>query len=579
MKKGSVLLVAVNAKYIHSNLAVYSLKANAGRYSDRVELAEYTINHQCEEILRGIYRYSPKVVGFSCYIWNISCVLQVAADLRKVLPEVKILLGGPEVSYDATQLLEKYPFVDVILVGEGEATFRELLARYEEEGPEADLSGIAGLCLRTDTGCRMTPAREPVRMDDLVFPYKDVDGFANRIVYYETMRGCPYSCSYCLSSVEKTVRTRSLSLVLQELQFFLDHGVRQVKFVDRTFNCNHEHAFGIWSYIRDHDNGVTNFHFEIGGELLREEDFELFEKFRPGLVQFEIGVQTTNPETLAAIRRKMDFSRLCGHIKRIRGGHRIHQHLDLIAGLPYEDYDSFHRSFNDVYAMRPDQLQLGFLKVLKGSYMEEEARGYGIRYGSMPPYEVLATEWLPYRDVLRLKRIEEMVEVYYNSLQYPATISLLELCCKDAFAMYEGLGEYYDRNGYFDLSHSRIARYEILWHYAEEFFGERAGEFRQTLTYDLYLRDYVKNPPEFVRERSREYAEAVREYFHDAPAGYEGFAAKQLFHMIYVDEFTLDFDKLINEKIILHRKPYSLAFDYRNRDPLSHSAAVREIVL
>lgn len=583
MKNRNILLVAINAKYIHSNLAVYSLKANAGIYSEKVELAEYTINHRCEEILRGIYRRRPGVVGFSCYIWNIGYVMQVAEDLKKVLPDVKIVLGGPEVSYDAPQVLKKYSFVDLVIVGEGERTFREFARRYIENEDGASWEQIHGLCVRKGDEAVLTEPAEPMNMDELVFPYRDMEQMENRIIYYETIRGCPFSCSYCLSSIEKSVRLRSLSLVFEELDFFLKNRVKQVKFVDRTFNCNHEHAYGIWEYIGSHDNGITNFHFEIGGDLLREEDFKLFETFRPGLVQFEIGVQSTNLETVNAIRRKMNLSELARHVAAVRKNRNIHQHLDLIAGLPCEDMESFHRSFNEVYAMKPEQFQLGFLKILKGSYMEEVKDGYGIRYGSKPPYEVLATQWLSYEDILQLKQVEEMVEVYYNSFQFSASMALLELCRGDAFSMYESLGNYYEENGYFERKHSRISRYEILWEFISEYETEHLEEFRQAMTYDLYLRDYVKNPPTFVKPRNREYLMAVREFLDresetpDILSGYDGFVTKQLVNMVYMDVFSLDFKRLIEEGELEKTEPVSLVFDYKNRNPLNHSARVLSV--
>lgn len=584
MNKKKILLTAINAKYIHSNLAVYSLRANAGKYTAQVELAEFTINHRREEILQGIFREKPDMVAFSCYIWNIEYVLDVAENLKKILPGVRILLGGPEVSYDAVERLEGHEYVDMIIAGEGENTFRELLEWYCEGRPYKELENICGLCYRGKPGkIHMTPAREPARMDELHFPYRDLEDMENRIIYYETIRGCPFSCSYCLSSVEKSVRLRSLPLVFEELDFFLEHHVKQVKFVDRTFNCNHKHAYEIWKYIHEHDNGITNFHFEIGGDLLREEDFELFQTFRPGLVQFEIGVQSTNPETVRAIRRRADLGRIRENVGKVKKMGNIHQHLDLIAGLPYEDYESFHRSFLDVYAMKPDQFQLGFLKVLKGSYMDEAKEEYKVVYGNRPPYEVLSTRWLTYEDVLRLKGVEEMVEVYYNSFQFPAAMALLECCTGDAFRMYEGMAEYYNEKGYFGKKHSRVSRYEILWEYVSSQFEDLAEEFRQVLTYDLYLRDYIKNPPSFVRPRDHEYLAWVRKFLDGEAenpqilSGYDGFVTKQLFNMVYIGQFTLDIQALLTEQSIRKTAPYSLVFDYRQRNPLNHSARVTRI--
>nr|MBP3597833.1 B12-binding domain-containing radical SAM protein [Eubacterium sp.] len=581
MKK--ILLTAINAKYIHSNLAVYSLRANAGKYAQKIELAEYTINHHREEILQGIYQRRPDVVGFSCYIWNIEYVLDVAENLKKVLPEVHIVLGGPEVSYDAKERLDQCPFVDAIVVGEGEETFREFVEMVVQDGDWSSLVKVPGLCLRVDGVPTMTEARAPMDMDQLVFPYGDLQDMENRIIYYETMRGCPFSCSYCLSSVDKQVRMRSLEKVFGELAFFIENKVKQVKFVDRTFNCNHDHAYRIWEFLHQHDNGITNFHFEIAGDLLREEDFELLEKFRPGLVQFEIGVQSTNPKTLEAIRRKMDLSVLEARTERVRKMGNIHQHLDLIAGLPHEDLSSFRNSFNDVYAMKPDQLQLGFLKVLTGSYMNEMTEEYEIQYGSRPPYEVLTTKWLTFADVLLLKGVEEMVEVHYNSFQFVATVALLEKYHDNAFALYESLADFYELKGYLERKHSRVSRYEILWEYVMEKLPEIAEVARQTLTYDLYSRDYVKNPPAFVKQRDKEYLSQVRQFLDgevENPQmlqGYEGFVTKQLFNMVYVGQFTIDISALLERREVRETPAYSLLFDYKRRNPLNHSAKTENI--
>ena len=401
------LLVALNAKYIHSNPAVYSLRSYVGEALQKhVEIAEYTINHSFGEVLADIYKRKPDVIGFSCYIWNISMILELIPEVSKLLPEVPIWLGGPEVSFDATQLLAKYPMVTGVMIGEGEETFRELL-EYYTQGQDGSLQGISGLCLPEG----YTAPRELTDISTLPFLYQDLENFQNRIIYYESSRGCPFRCSYCLSSIDKKVRLRDLEIVKQELQFFLDHKVKQVKFVDRTFNCNHVHAMEIWQYLSEHDNGVTNFHFEIAADILKDAEIELLGKLRPGLVQLEIGVQSTNPRTLEAIHRSMNVEKLEEIVATIHAGRNVHQHLDLIAGLPFEDYDSFGASFNRVYAMAPQQLQLGFLKVLKGSEMHERAEEFGIHYLDKPPYEVLFTNWLSYEDVLKLNRVEEMVEL------------------------------------------------------------------------------------------------------------------------------------------------------------------------
>lgn len=598
-----ILLVAVNAKYIHSNLAVYSLKAYAEERLKEVEhvniaIAEYTINQQTDEILRDIYKRKPDMLCISCYIWNISYVKEIVREVRKVLPEVILWLGGPEVSYDSCETLRCLPEADGVMKGEGEETFTELLLHYAgrrslaagREGSGKSLAEIAGITWRRDRDGRSdeTAPEEMLREGDAIgenpwrpvmdlsrvpFVYKDMDIFENKIIYYESSRGCPFSCSYCLSSVDKCLRFRDLSLVKRELQFFLDHKVPQVKFVDRTFNCKHDHAMEVWTYIQEHDNGITNFHFEISADLLNEEELELIRHMRPGLIQLEIGVQSTNPKTIREIRRTMRFEEVARTVKRINSYGNIHQHLDLIAGLPYEDYESFGKSFDDVYALQPEQLQLGFLKVLKGSYMEEQKACYGLVYKSAPPYEVLSTKWLPYKDTLRLKGIEEMVEVYYNSRQFCCTLPRLIRKWAGPFAFFEELSEYYEREKLTQASHARAARYEILLSFAREKDEAHLEEYRQLLTLDFYLRENAKNRPDFAGcERvSKELARAFydrEEKERNYLRGYEGYDKRKLRKMTHLEAFSYHVleDMREGECVVL--------FDYQNRSPLNHQAAV-----
>lgn len=576
------LLAAVNAKYIHSNPGIYSLKAyaertrgdlfpeGAGLPSVHVEIGEYTINNQMEQILEDIYRRKPDMVGFSCYIWNIVPCLELVRDLHKVLPDTDIWLGGPEVSFDAPELLLREPEVLGIMKGEGEETFAALLNGYEKLGMSVrksvgmsgcrdqekkaeefwqSLSSLPAAAYRGKDGTIQDhPVRPVMDMSRIPFLYSRLEGFENRIIYYESSRGCPFSCSYCLSSVDKSVRFRDLELVKRELDYFLENRVPQVKFVDRTFNCRKSHALEIWRHIKEHDNGVTNFHFEIAADLLDEEELELIGTMRPGLIQLEIGVQSTNPRTIREIHRVMDLERLKKVVARINAGHNVHQHLDLIAGLPWEDYSSFHRSFNEVYAMEPEQLQLGFLKVLKGSFMYEQAENYGLVYRDKPPYEVLSTKWLSYDDVLKLKGIENMVEVYYNSGQFTRTLKYLEDWWKDAFVLYEQLADYYEQRGLTGLNHSRLARYEILHDFVEE---RTEGDFlmgaEDTLMCDLYLRENAKSRPSFALDQSP-YKEKIRSLTPEL----RGLGTR------------VHAEVLRSGKIML--------FDYRKRDPLTHNA-------
>ena len=546
-----ILLAACNAKYIHSNLAVYDLKAYSSDYDKEVLLREYTINQPNDEILKDIYGSGADVVCFSCYIWNISFVRELIRDLAKILPETAFWAGGPEVSYDAEKFLTEMPEMTGVLVGEGEKTFHDLLEYYIDG--KGSLGEIRGIAYRDGEEIRHNGWRELMNLSEIPFVYQHLEEFENRIIYYESSRGCPFSCSYCLSSIDKKLRFRDLELVKKELQFFLDHKVPQVKFVDRTFNCKHEHAMAIWKYILEHDNGVTNFHFEVSADLLRDEEMDLMAKMRPGLIQLEIGVQSTNPETIRAIHRHMDLDKLERCVDRVHSFRNIHQHLDLIAGLPYEDYDTFHRSFNDVYRMKPDQLQLGFLKVLKGSLMKEEAEKYGIVHKEKEPYEVLSTQWLPYGDVLKLKAVESMVEVYYNSGQFQHTLEYLVPLAKDAFTFYESLGAFYEKKGYSEISHSRMRRYEILLEYLQEETDVSVEKASQRILYDLYLREKLKKRPSFAPDQ-KVYETAIWDYRK----------ANHIPKTAHIEVFE-------NGRAVL--------FDYERRDPLSNNAYTETIQL
>ena len=618
------LLVAINAKYIHSNPAVYSLRAYAERFGPalsavpaasrgaaqagqaEIEIAEYTINQPFWEILAGLYGKKPDAVGFSCYIWNREPVFALVREFGKLLPHVPVWLGGPEVSYDPKETLSALPSAAGVMIGEGEETFRELIELYAGVRPSlSEETGslltdglwpnpkeIRGIAFRTHPGggVRRTPERLLLPLDRIPFFYeedREPDAFRNRIIYYESSRGCPYRCSYCLSSIDKTVRFRDAARVKKELQFFLDKRVPQVKFVDRTFNCSHSHAMEIWRYLREHDNGVTNFHFEIAADILTEEELELLSGLRPGLLQLEIGVQTTNPDTLRAIRRPADWTRLVENVRRLRQGRNIHIHLDLIAGLPEEDMESFRRSFDDVYACRPDQLQLGFLKVLKGSHMKEMAAGYGIGYTDFPPYEVLFTRWLSYSDVLTLKRVEEMVELYYNSAQFTHTLPVLEKRFVSPFSMFQRLAEFYEEKGLFRQSSSRTYRYQALLDFAVREDPKREALYRELLTFDLYLRENAKSRPSFAppfrqeaaaRERiARFYREEERKPRFLAAYVREGCDGRQMARMTHVECFRFPvWETEDAEGGILREceagEVFYVLFDYREREPLHRQA-------
>ena len=545
-----ILLAACNAKYIHSNLAVYDLQAYAAEYADHIVLKEYTINQQKDDIMRDIYLEHPDVVCVSCYIWNVSFVKELMADLTKILPDADFWAGGPEVSYDAEKFLTENPEFKGVMVGEGEETFRELAGYYVEKNPQ-DLKDMTGICYKDGEKIIHNGWRQIMDLSSIPFIYKDLSDFKNRIIYYESSRGCPFSCSFCLSSIDKKLRFRDTEMVKKELQFFIDNKVPQVKFVDRTFNCKHDHAMAIWKYINEHDNGVTNFHFEISADLLREEELQEMSTMRPGLIQLEIGVQSTNPDTIKAIHRTMDFEKLKGIVDRIHSFGNIHQHLDLIAGLPYEDYDSFRHSFNDVYALKPQQLQLGFLKVLKGSHMMEMCQEYGIVYKTREPYEVLSTKWLDYDHVLKLKTVENMVEVYYNSGQFQNTLEYLEGFFPDAFSIYERLGNFYMEKGYGDVSHTRMRRYEILLEFLEDVSEISMDQVKDQMVYDLYLRENLKSRPGFARDQ-KPFERQIWDFRKREKV------AKNAHVEVFADG-----------KVLL--------FDYADRDPLTNNARVTDV--
>ena len=546
-----ILLAACNAKYIHSNPAVYDLRAFADCYRDSILLREYTINQTKDEVMKDIFRSGADIVCFSCYIWNISYIRDLLPDLKKILPGTAFWAGGPEVSFDGENFLKENPSLTGIMMGEGESTFLDLAAYYLEG--KGSLEAIPGIIYRRDDKVIHNGLRELMDLSQVPFTYEHVEDFANRIIYYESSRGCPFSCSYCLSSVDKKLRFREFSLVKKELQFFLDKKVPQVKFVDRTFNCRHDHAMEIWQYIYDHDNGITNFHFEVSADLIREEELELMSRMRPGLIQLEIGVQSTNPETIQAIRRTMNLDRLKKTVAQIKSYGNIHQHLDLIAGLPYEDYQSFRNSFCQVYRMEPDQLQLGFLKVLKGSAMYEEAAQYQILYKEKEPYEVLSTKWLSYEEILKLKMVESMVEVYYNSGQFQHTLGWIMERVENPFDFFESLGAFYEEKGYSEISHSRIRRYEILLEFLQEKTAISWETASRYMVYDLYLREKLKKRPNFASDQ-KPYERAIWNYRK----------AKAVPKTAHIEVFG-------------HRE--AVLFDYEKRNPLTNNAKAYRISL
>lgn len=628
-----IILAALNAKYVHSNLAVYNLQAYAdkqfgGEYGQVPEIIikEYTINHNLDLILQSLYKEKADVVAFSCYIWNIYEIKTIARELKKVEPYIHIWFGGPEVSYGSEQFLMENDVAEGVMQGEGEVTFYELAKvwnkvygqiqgditvneevnmsqmTWNKKAERADIlyKDIEGIVYRDRNGIiHSNKARMLMPLDEVPFIYEDLSRFKNKILYYETSRGCPFSCSYCLSSIDKSVRFRSLSLVKEELQFFLENNVPQVKFIDRTFNCNREHALAIWHYIADNDNGVTNFHFEVSADLISEEELDLFVKMRPGLIQLEIGLQSANEITITEIRRQMNVDRLRQVMLKIHGFGNIHQHLDLIAGLPYEDFDTFKESFNTAYEMMPNQLQLGFLKVLKGSYMSRQQDIYELKYQSHQPYEVLSTKWMSYDDILALKKVEEMVEVYYNSDQFEHILPYIISFFDTSFSFYESLGEYYAKHELYGIGFKREMRYMILLEFCDEWFAQsnastdRHSELSTEVLYsllcfDYYLRENAKSRPVWAKGEPIEksvyhtfFKRGGTEEIDLNNGEYDSRAAARMMHIEPVCGKAIPWiigDVELGEGIcyrnLVHNKVCYCLFDYGNRNLLSKGAHV-----
>ncbi len=570
-----LLLIAINSKYIHSNPAVYSLKACTGAYSSYVEIMEFTINEQPSRIKMEIYKKHPDVIAFSCYIWNRTMIDMIIHDLHQLLPDTDLWAGGPEVSYCASETIREWGLRGV-MTGPGEGTFARLVSCYVH-GTADSLPEV------------LTVSDAPaLTLDEIPFWQEKIEDFGGRIIYYESSRGCPFCCSYCLSSVDKTMDFRNAARVCRELDFFLEHNVPQVKFTDRTFNCRKEHALPILRHITAHDNGITNFHFEIAADLLDEDYFALLKQMRPGAVQLEIGVQSVHTPTIRAICRRMDFHQVAAAVKKIHAWNNIHIHLDLIAGLPLEDFPTFAHSFNEVYALRPQQLQLGFLKVLKGSGMALHAAEYGLLSSSQPPYEVLSTKWLSYHEICRLKQIEEMVERYYNSGQFVHTLEFLCPYFETPFAMYGALADWYECHHLSSIQSSRLRRYEILLEFASAFvFTQKdpaascdhgdcpqnpdtaaayeISALKEYLTYDLYLREHSKNRPSFAPPNER-WKDSIRDLLqkeadtHTLFPELSGCSYRELTKLLHAEVFTCMF-----------RQPAVILFCYQRRDPLTNN--------
>ena len=570
------LFVGINAKFIHSNLAIRYIQKYAENQGVVIDTSEYTINQSIDFIFDGIINQAPDLIGFSCYLWNIELIKNLVVMLKQVRPECRVVLGGPEVSYDTKQLIEGLPEVDYIIAGEGEVSATNLVQRLRDK---QSLEGLTGLTYLKDGEVVVTVPTPPLDLSLVPFVYEEgLVGLEHRILYYETSRGCPYTCQYCLSSIEKGVRFRPIEMVKRELQFFLDHKVTQIKFVDRTFNAKLSHTLAIWHYLHENDNGVTNFHFEITADLLDEKTLEFLAGVRPGLFQFEVGVQSTHAPTILTVERKVEFEKLKARVLKAMEGNNIHMHLDLIAGLPKEDYLTFAKSFNDVMAIKPEQLQLGFLKVLKGSQIYYLQKDYGIVFRQFAPYEVLSTHEMTYEDLRRLKDIETLLETYYNSNQFSTSIRYLMDCHDSAFDCFEGMSDYWKDQGYNLLPHNKIRLYELMYDYGTTCKRVNRELLKQKLKHDLCTREKPKKWPDFIPQEDQ-FKETKRAFYQSETnrasvlSSYKEYTSKQCSRMAHLERYTFDVAGTSEEKVTW------LFYDYKKKNIMTGHASVTVVDL
>lgn len=548
----------MNSKYIHASPSPWFLKACCGPECGEVGVAEYTINDDPGAVLSQIYGEKPDVAAFSCYIWNIGLVLQLVTDLKKVLPQLKIILGGPEVSFDAPEILETHPEIDYVITGEGERAFARLAAVLNGNGASGP-EEIGGLCLRYSGGMRLNAAIPVDDLDALPSPYTPemLRTVGNRIVYYESSRGCPFSCSYCISSTFSGVRYFSMDRVKRELTLLFDSGIRQVKFTDRTFNCSKARAMEIFGHIAGlygRSRALSgaepdiNFHFEAAADLFDDEMLDLLASVPPGLIQLEIGLQTMNEKTLDAVSRRTDLTRLCNNVRRLRAAGNVHLHLDLIAGLPFEDFASFRESFDAVYGLRPHQLQLGFLKLLKGTRIRREASLHGYGFSDRPPYEVFFSKYLSFDELLDLKGVEGLLDRYYNSGRFAYTLGFMLEHPGSAFDFFLAFHRFNRTQGRTRLPAALKDLYGLLAEFAASATGIDADALKEFMRLDYFGTDSSGSlPRELYRPVADDFRDRCFTFLRNGsnvgsciPA-MTGLPAKEIYKKVHFELFSLDF--------------------------------------
>lgn len=568
-----IILTTLNSKFIHSSLSIRYLRSYSK--SIPIELAEFTINQNLDYIVGELYKKRPDVIGFSTYIWNREETLQICETIKIIDPGIKIILGGPEVSFDGDKILKDHWFIDFIIYGEGEVSFNQLLERIIDGGLK--FHDINGLIYRNGEEIIKNPPRELIQnLDSIPSPYRNLeDDFENKIVYFESSRGCPFNCQFCLSSTIKGVRYFNIDRVKDDLERLIDANVGQVKFVDRTFNANKKYAMEIMNFIMEKDPKDINFHFEVTAHLLDEEMLDFIKTAKEGLFQFEIGVQSTNEKTLKAIGRTTDIEKLKLITREIKSFKNIHQHLDLIAGLPYENYSSFRNSFNEVYEIKPEKIQLGFLKLLKGSGLRKDCEKYGMKFLDKPPYEILETSWINYSEILKLKGIEDLVEKYYNEGYFDNSLEfIIKNHYQSPFDFFEDFLDYWEYRDYHTVSHSRDRLYEILLSF---YYYKGYGDLK--IMNEIIKYDYIynhRNPylPKFIdREGDRFIQKNKHRILKDGQIlnkylkHYKDKPTKQVIKRVHIEKFEIELFELFNMDFKFDRdmiKDTYILFEYKD---------------
>ncbi len=567
MKKKKVTLVGINSKFIHSNLAIRYLEAFTNDLDYICSLREFSINDRTEKILEEIIREEPDIVGFSCYIWNIEMIKSLAVLIKIVDEKIKIFYGGPEVSYSGKSFLEENPG-EYLIEGEGEVAYKELISfeigkihseNNDDSNQDEILRKIKGIYYKEKDGKVVyTGYKQNMNMDNVVFPYKDMEDLNNKIIYYEASRGCPFGCKYCLSSVDRKVRFRSIEKVKEELRFLCEKKVKLVKFVDRTFNCNVEFAIDIWKFLIGLDTN-TKFHFEISADLLTDEEIELLKKAPEGRFQFEVGVQTTNFEILKNINRSVNTDNINNKVKEVKVLSNIMQHLDLIAGLPGENLSSLRKSFNDIYSMEPEEIQLGFLKILHGTPMEKEKEKWGMKHSPYPPYEVLKTNDISYKEIILLKKVEAIVDKYYNSNKFKNTMRYLVTFFQEPFLLYESVGLFFDKKQYFSRNLSNTEYYRAILEFFEENIIKSNKELIEIIKYDYLKHNKKRWLPEFMhRNLSKEETKKIKHFLvqNDIITNRE---------KIHIEKYLIDVIEYERSTTIINRDTYIIYYENNNK--------------